>query len=113
MARREVDDEALRRLGQLIKNRRDEQRLHATDVARHVGWTSQFYGEVERGHKSSGDIEKWLRLADFLQLGSNLVLEHLWDARKHIELSLPPKGDARRATLVELAVELYSPQVEA
>src|SRR6266702_2642836 len=56
------------RLGELIRNRREELRLKPKEVAARLGWTTQFYGELEKGLKSSPDVRSWVRLADTLQL---------------------------------------------
>ena len=63
-------------LGSRLRNRREQLpgRLSATTVANLVGWTPQFYGEIEKGIKSSNDIQAWLRLAECLQLAPRKFL---------------------------------------
>ena len=95
--------------GERLRNRREQlpHQHSATEIAKLVGWTSQFYGEIERGTKSSDDIESWLRLADCLQLSPRKFLEDVWDTREGLTFPLPPVGDPRRKALLDLALELY------
>lgn len=94
-------------LGQWLRNRREELRVRVKEIAERLDWTTQFYGEIEKGVKSSDDISAWIRLADMLQLDRAKLLEKVWSTRSGLTIALPNDGDPRRLSLLELVVDLY------
>ena len=103
------DKDSLRlNFGRTLRHRREEKRLTQAEVARHLGWSAVFYGDIEKGRRSSDDVLKWVRLAELLDLGHARLLEQVWETREGFTLGLPPAGDDRRKRLVELAIELYA-----
>ena len=96
------------RLGQSLRNRREELRVRVKEIATQLGWTTQFYGEVEKGIRSSDDIGAWLRLADMLQLDRTKLLEQVWSTRPGFTIALPDNGDPRRSSLLKFVVGLYA-----
>jgi transcriptional regulator with XRE-family HTH domain len=95
------------RLGNYIRARRKELKLDQSEVAREARVSQTFYSELEGGTRSSDDAAMWLRLGNALQLRPESFLERVWEARGALPLRLCPKGDGRRATLLELAVEQF------
>jgi len=96
------------RLGEMIRNRREELRLKMKEVAGRLRWTTQFYGEVEKGFKSSPDVGAWIRLADILQLDRIRLIQQVWDTRDSLPVLLPPEPDDRRLTLLTIVVDMYA-----
>ena len=96
------------RLGRGFRNRREELRVRVREIASRVGWTTQFYGEIEKGTKSSDDIRAWIQLADVLQLDRIRLLEQVWMTRRGLSIALPNKHDARRDALLRLAISLHA-----
>lgn len=96
-------------LGQKLRARREQLpgEHSKTAVARMVGWTPQFYGEIENGTKSSDDITAWIRLAACLQLAPRRLLEEVWETREGFSLSLPPMGDSQREALLDIVMARY------
>lgn len=92
-------------LGELIRNRRDELRLKTKEIAGRLGWTTQFYGEIEKGFKSSPDVRSWVLIADMLQLDSVRLLEQVWDTRESMSVPLPAKTDSRRSGFLRMVVD--------
>jgi len=92
----------------MLRNRREELRLKMKEVAGRLRWTTQFYGEVEKGFKSSPDVGAWIRLADILQLDRIRLIQQVWDTRGSLPVSLPPQSDNRRLTLLTIVVDMYA-----
>jgi len=95
------------RLGNYIRARRKELKLDQSEVAREARVSQAFYSELEGGTRSTDDAAMWLRLGNALQLGSQSFLERVWETRGSLPLRLCSKGDGRRATLLDLAVEQF------
>jgi transcriptional regulator with XRE-family HTH domain len=111
-------DEQLRQLGaqvglgRLLADRREELKLTQREVAEAAGWSQGFYSQVERGTNSSNDLGAWIHVADALQLGRKRLLERVWETRLVLEFSLPPRGDRRRDSLLDIAVQQFGGEVQ-
>ena len=95
------------RFGKYIRARRKELKLDQSEIAGEARVSQAFYSELEGGTRSSDDAAMWLRLGNALQLRPQSFLERVWEARGLLPLRLCPKGDGRRATLLDLAVEQF------
>lgn len=96
-------------LGALIRRKREDYDLPMAKLARQIGWERQRLANLESGKAVSADVRAWVLLADRLGFARSYLLGLAWEAAKvPFPVKLPPAGDVRRDTLIELAIEQHA-----
>jgi transcriptional regulator with XRE-family HTH domain len=107
-ADRSTRDEFVRRrmdLGDELRNRREQLGLTQVAVAGLAQVTQGFLSDIESGMRSCAEIGFWVRLANAIQLNSEVVVEKAWRTRGALAFDFEALDGAQRKSLLKLALE--------
>lgn len=86
--------------GEILRKYRERNDISLRELADHMGWTSPYVGDIERGRRNPPSFDQIEKMAKFVKAPTTKLLEAAVRYRKEIVLDAPSKEKAEAAVLL-------------